>query len=233
MPLPLILLHGALGSMELFDTLVPELASFEIHRLNFQGHGSAPCEARSFRIESFIQDLEAYLGAHNIAQANLFGYSMGGYVALVYALQNPARIQRIATLGTIFAWSPETAAREIQFLDPAKIQTKVPAFAATLRKRHTAFGWENVCRATAEMLVALGSHPLLREDEFCRIAPRVRILVGDRDLSASIEPSLTAYRNLPNAELEILPNTTHPFEQVNLTRLANSLREFYGKKSES
>jgi pimeloyl-ACP methyl ester carboxylesterase len=161
---------------------------------------------------------------------NVFGYSMGGYVAMCLARHQPSRIARIAALGTKFDWSPETAAREPKFLDPEKIAAKVPAFAETLRNRHTANDWQTVCRATAEMLTVLGEKPLLQDDDFRSLQKRIRVMVGDRDSNAGIDASTHVYRALPNAELEILPNTPHPLEQVSTERLRRSLIHFFTRQ---
>ena len=47
-----------------------------------------------------------------ITRADIFGYSMGGYVALHAARRHPERIGSIMTLGTKFAWDTPTAEKE-------------------------------------------------------------------------------------------------------------------------
>ena len=54
----------------------------------------------------------------------------------------------------------------------------------------------------------------------------VRLAVGDRDATVSLEETRDAMRAIPQAQLEVLPGTPHPFEKVPLTRLAWSLAEF-------
>jgi pimeloyl-ACP methyl ester carboxylesterase len=227
----LLLLHGALGARTQLQELESRLATTRrVHRLDFAGHGAAPIgEEETFRIERFAGDLLAWLDAQSIPAVDIFGYSMGGYVALQLARIAPERVGSIATLGTKFRWSPEIAARETKMLDAEKIEQKVPHFARALDERHTALSWKSNLAKTAEMMHALGASSPLGNDELSSITHRVRIGVGDRDSTVSVEESCEIFRLLPNAELEVMPGTQHPLEKVNIERLAGTIREFVGE----
>ena len=224
----LLLLHGALGASEQFETLSKLLAErFTIRTLDFEGHGKTPSPGRPFRIEYFAENIVTSLDAADVRSSRIFGYSMGGYAAMYLALQQPDRVQSIATLGTKFRWNPDTAQKEASLLNPETLAQKLPRFAEVLRQRHAASGWETVLRKTAEMMLTLGERPLLTLDEIGRIRHRVRIGLGDRDTMVSAEESIATYRALPNGEMIILPNTHHPLEKVNSRVLAQSLTEFF------
>ena len=225
---PLLLLHGALCSSAQLAPLARELEGrFTVHLLDFEGHGARPGGRRAFRIEHFAENAADLLRERGVQGACVFGYSMGGYAALHLAATAPALVRRVATLATKFAWTPEGAARETEMLDPERIRAKVPRFAETLAERHSGFGWELVLAATREMMLALGAAPLLTPGALGGIAQPVRICVGDRDTTASVEESAAAARALPAGELEVLPRTPHPLEKVPLARLSASLAEFY------
>jgi pimeloyl-ACP methyl ester carboxylesterase len=224
----LLLLHGALGASAQFDPLRPLLTEYyHLHLLDFDGHGSAAPSARPFRIEHFADNVLTYLGHHAIEQIDIFGYSMGGYVGLYLATIAPTRVGRIATLGTKFRWDTETAAREVALLNPERIAAKVPHFAQALAERHPITGWETVVRKTADLLQALGEHPVLAATDWRTIAHPVRIHIGDRDTTVSIEESVEVYRSLAQGELVVLPQTPHPLEKVAYLRLAHSLLDFF------
>ena len=72
----------------------------------------------------------------------------------------------------------------------------------------------------------LGVHPTLDPPTLSSIAQPVRIMVGDRDATVSVDESLTTVRALVAGELEVLPRTPHPLERAPLARLAFSLIEF-------
>ena len=78
----LILLHGALGSQVQFSELSKKLSSsFTIHTFNFSGYGGRPID-QAPSIELFSQNLIDYIVENDLVSPFVFGYSMGGYVAL-------------------------------------------------------------------------------------------------------------------------------------------------------
>lgn len=225
----LILLHGALGASDQLTPLADSLRStFRVHQLDFEGHGKAAQRGRPFRMQHFAENVAELLDRLALQQAMLFGYSMGGYVALHFALEHPDRVNRVATLGTKFRWDAQYAAREVTRLDPAVIRAKVPAFADALEARHAgAGGWEGVLAASAELLGHLGEHPLLNETTLPTIATPTRILVGERDNTVSVEESSGTAELLEAGSLTVLPGTPHPIEQVDVALLAPVLVEFF------
>jgi pimeloyl-ACP methyl ester carboxylesterase len=222
----LVLLHGALGDANQLAPLAAKLGSRRITVLELEGHGTTPFRDRPLRMESLATAVIEAMDERGIARADFFGYSMGGYVALLVAASAPDRVERVATLATKLAWTQEIAARETTMLDPATIRAKVPKFAAALEARHTGGGWEQLLAQTADLMHALGNRPPLTDDVLASIAKPVRIAVGDRDATVSIDESAAAVRKLPQGELEVHPRTPHPFEKAPLDRIARSLDEF-------
>ena len=226
----LLLLHGALGAAATLHPLQTLLEPYyHTHTLSFTGHGGLPLTDAPFRIEQFAEDVLLYLDQHQLQQVDVFGYSMGGYVALYLALHHPARIRSIFTLATKFAWSPESAAKETKLLQPEKIEEKVPQFAATLAERHGPQQWKEVVRKTAEMMQHLGQQPLLTTDTLPLVSTRVQVSVGDRDNMVSVEETAGAYRLLQEGSLLVLPNTRHPLELVAPQRLVQEALQFFGQ----
>lgn len=224
---PLLLLHGALGSKTQFDFLVPRLEKhFELHPLNFEGHGNAEPADRPFRIEHFVENVLIYLDEHDLSKVNIFGYSMGGYVALALAKRYPEYVCRVATLGTVLRWDQDIAERECRYLHPEKIKEKVPHFAEKLSRRHTA-GWGMVVDRTREMLQHLGRNPLLSDGDWATLELPIRLHVGDRDTTAGLKPTIQVYDKMGQAELNVLPATAHSLEEVQTQLLLASLTYFY------
>jgi pimeloyl-ACP methyl ester carboxylesterase len=223
----LLLLHGALGSASQLEPLAGALAedmSLRVHHLDFEGHGGAPLRDRPFRIVHFAENLRDWLERNVSGPIPIFGYSMGGYVALHLAAAEPERVRSVMTLGTRFRWTAEAAEREGRMMDPRAIEEKVPHFARALAERH-ASGWELVLDRTREMMRTLGENPVIDDDVLRSIAIPVRIGVGDRDTTVSVEESAGVARVLPRGELEVFPSTPHPIEKVDVARLARAIAE--------
>jgi pimeloyl-ACP methyl ester carboxylesterase len=223
-----ILIHGALGAIDQLQPLATALQALgDVHRLELEGHGSTP-SAAPFSTERFANDVRAFMAEQGIARASLFGYSMGGYVALAVAAQSPELVARVATLGTKLAWNPDVAVKETSRLHAPTIRAKVPRFAELLESRHAASGgWEQLLAKTSAYMTSLGGAPDLDASTIAAIRPPVRLMVGDRDNVVTIDESRDAARSMKDGQLAVLPDTPHPFEQVRMPLLATLLNEFF------
>ena len=225
----IFLLHGAIGAADQLSGLEKELAdSFSVHTLNFSGHGGSPLSEETFSIKLFALEVIAFLDKKEIASINIFGYSMGGYVAMYLAKYHPERVNKIITLATKFNWDETIAANETKMLNSEKIETKLPDFAAALQKRHAPNNWKTVLEKTADMLIEMGKDNPLKPGDYPAIQQSVLLMLGDRDKMVTLDETVQVYKNLPNVQLAILPNTAHPIEMVNQARLAYEIRSFLG-----
>jgi pimeloyl-ACP methyl ester carboxylesterase len=221
----LLLLHGALGTQSQFETLKKLLQSkFDVHTFDFEGHGARATE-KEYSMDLFAQNLKDYLDQHNLKNVLVFGYSMGGYVALRLAQQHPLYFEKIITLGTKFNWTPESAAKEVKMLDAEKIQEKVPAFAHALSKLHTATDWKQVLQKTAAMMLALGNGKASTDADFKRITVPCFMGVGDQDTMVSREETQQVTALIPNAQFYLLENTIHPVDKLDFEKVAKLIQE--------
>lgn len=223
----LLLLHGALGAADQLQPLKAALSDqYHVHTLNFKGHGDAQ-DTEKFSIEIFAEQVLHYLEQHHIEKANIFGYSMGGYVALYLAKQHAQRIHKIFTLATKFLWTPVVAQQEIKMLNAEKIAEKLPAFAQTLEKRHAPHDWKKLMQKTADLMISLGDHVPLTDADFEQFELPVLVGIGDKDTMVTLEETIHVYRKLKNGSLLVLPKTQHPIEKVNLEKLADAIKSYF------
>jgi pimeloyl-ACP methyl ester carboxylesterase len=227
----IILLHGAIGAADQLQALAQALSTkgFNVHTLTFSGHGQQAFQ-NLFSIEQFAAELYLFIIEKNLDQPHLFGYSMGGYVALYLAAQKEQLIGKIATLATKFDWTPEGAQKEAAMLDPETLQQKVPQFAAVLQKRHGENQWAELLVKTTEMMHALGAKPLLNEAMYTAIHHPVLLGIGDKDTMVSLEETRLVFKSLTNANLYVLPGTKHPIENVQTELLVPFLDHFFKAK---
>ncbi|MFD2784576.1 alpha/beta fold hydrolase [Hymenobacter rubripertinctus] len=221
---PLLLLHGALASAAQLKPLARDLgAHYAVHTFSFGGHGGQPLGAAGFSMDQLAAEVLAFLDARELAAAHVFGYSMGGYAALVAALQAPARFRSITTLGTKFDWAPETVAAETSLLDAETMRAKVPGFAAHLEQLHAPTPLPDLLAATASLLRNLGSHPRLTPENLATLPVPTQVLVGELDTTAGVDASRRFAGYLPRATFEVIQNTSHPLEKVNPDLLARRI----------
>ncbi len=92
-----VLLHGITGHARVWDTLARALApDFRVLALDQRGHGDsdAPADA-DYRVATMAADLAAFADALGLARFTLVGHSMGGRIAIAFAGEHGARLDRL------------------------------------------------------------------------------------------------------------------------------------------
>ena len=153
-----LLLHGALGSSRQLKSLQERMGGVAI---DLSGHGGREIPSDGIRFEQFITDIDRAFADNGWKRANLFGYSMGGYAALLYAAKHPERVESVVTVGTKFLWTDDGLQKELRKLDPDAMVAKVPAFAQSLADVHGEYRWRDVVHAIAKSMSDLAASPLL------------------------------------------------------------------------
>lgn len=224
---PLLLLHGAIGSKAQMEPIKNTLsADYEIHTLNFTGHGGRDSKGKDFAIDLFTQDVLDYMAENKIQQVDIFGYSMGGYVALNLARLHPEKVNKIFTLATQFAWAVDKAEKEVKMLNPEAIEAKVPAFAKALQERHAPCDWKEILKKTGDMMMRLGAGERLTVEDLGDINTPIIASVGDQDTMVSQgETELIA--EVLGGKFLVLEGVPHPIEKVNVDMLCGHLRTFF------
>jgi len=96
---PLILLHGGLGSGEMFGPVLPALSErHQIIAVDLQGHGRTADIDRPIDVRFMADDIAALIGHLGLDKPDLVGYSLGGGVALQTAIKYPDLIGRLVAV---------------------------------------------------------------------------------------------------------------------------------------
>jgi pimeloyl-ACP methyl ester carboxylesterase len=98
---PLILLHGGLGSGEMFGPLLPALAAgHQVIAVDLQGHGRTADIDRPIDVRLMADDIAALIGHLALEKPDLVGYSLGGGVAFFTAVRHPDLVGRLVMVST-------------------------------------------------------------------------------------------------------------------------------------
>jgi pimeloyl-ACP methyl ester carboxylesterase len=93
---PLILLHGGLGSGEMFGPTLTELAQqHQVIAVDLQGHGRTADIDRPIDIQLMADDIAALIDHLKLDKPDVVGYSLGGGVALFTAVKYPDKVRRL------------------------------------------------------------------------------------------------------------------------------------------
>ena len=93
---PLILLHGGLGSGEMFGPIIPTLAAnHQVIAVDLQGHGRTADIDRPIDLQFMADDIAALIDHLGLEKPDLVGYSLGGGVAFFTASKYPEKVRKL------------------------------------------------------------------------------------------------------------------------------------------
>src|SRR5918997_1828420 len=219
---PLILLHGGVGAIEMFGEVLPLIAGGRrVVAVDLQAHGRTADIDRPLSYELMADDIAALIGHLGLEKADVMGYSLGGGVALQTAIRHPEVVRKLVLVSTPFkrdGWYPEILAGMGQMgpeaAEPMKQTLMYQLYAGVALRPED---WP-------ELLTKLGR--LLGQDydwleEVSAIEVPTIIVVGDAD-SVRTAHAVEFFEllggkaaagwdrsEMPNAQLAILPATTH------------------------
>jgi pimeloyl-ACP methyl ester carboxylesterase len=94
---PLLLLHGGLGSIDMFAPVLPILAQHrQVIAVDLHGHGRTALGERKISLIDMGDDLAVILQKLGYSQVDALGYSLGAGVAFRLAVQHPQTVRRLA-----------------------------------------------------------------------------------------------------------------------------------------
>jgi pimeloyl-ACP methyl ester carboxylesterase len=215
---PLVVLPGSFYTIEAMGELVPQLATTcQVIAVELQGHGHTADIDRPLSYESMADDIAALIASLGLEQADLFGYSLGGGVALQTAIRHPEVVRKLALASTVFkrdGWYPEDLATMAAisaegfagtpiheaYLQTSPVPEAWPTFVAKVRQLVTSdYDWtEGVAALKAPTLILVGDADGVRLTHVVEFFGLLGGGKGDGDLSG-----------LPRSRLSVLPATTH------------------------
>jgi len=226
---PLVLLHGFAMHAGLFAPILPALArGHRVHAVDIPGHGRSPSIA-PFDLSSLVEALDAAIDADPFT---VIGWSLGGLIALQWALLRPARVTRLVLVATTpsfavrdgwpLAVTPDTLAR---FGDELRASYRLTlsrflalqvhgsetgrATLAVLRKRLFERGEPSAADLDAALGVLAQSdlRPMLS-----RIDAPALVIGGDRDALVPVAATRALAAALPHARQVTIEGAAHaPF----------------------
>jgi pimeloyl-ACP methyl ester carboxylesterase len=252
--LPVVFLHAGVCDKRMWLAQMQAVDDAGWHAIAYdrRGYGEAISPDEAF---SHLDDLEAVLDALDIHAAVLVGCSMGGGLAVDFALANPGRVIGLVLVGTSITGAPWSATADERAIEMAE-EDAWERGDLDLLNRVQAHEWLDGPRAQSGRVggaarelffsmnaAALGKPELTKEearpDAWSRIediAAPTLLVVGDEDFSALIDRHETLSESMPNAFAVVLEGAAHipSIEKPNLVNslLLQFLDAFSGEESD-
>lgn len=216
---PIVLLHGAFCTIDAcFGQLVKLLSkSRQVIAVELQGHGRTADVDRPLSTVGMADDVAAMLGKLKIANADVYGYSMGGGVATQLAIRHPGLVRRVVIAGA--ALTKEGAQpgmiQMIRSIKPEMLESSPFHDAYKKTSPHP-----EKFRTLVKKVQGLDSLEGFKLDDLRKIKAPVLFLLGDAD-GPTVEHGSQVLRlfggggfgdtGAPRAksQLAILPGTSH------------------------
>ena len=205
---PLLLLHAGLATIETsFEKSRPEFAKrWTTIAVEQQGHGHTADIDRPLAYEQMVEDTAALLRHKKIANADVFGWSDGGIVALGLAARHPGLVRKVATIGSGYntdAWKPDVKQRQ-GALKPENEHT-LPFRNAYRNVAPKPEDWPLLIEKVKAMWAGFKGWP---EAEMRSLKAPLMVMLGDNDFIRP-EHALELFRMVPSGRLAILPGSDH------------------------
>jgi pimeloyl-ACP methyl ester carboxylesterase len=234
--MPLVLLHGAFMTINTnWSALIPELSkNRKVIAVELQGHGRTADIDRPFSFEYMADDVVALLQYLKIDSTDIFGYSLGGCVALQIAIRHPQIVRKLVIASAVYkfeGWTPETRAI-LPTLTPALFE------GSPMKKEYDSLApdpkhWPQM----VDKLKKLVTTPYdFTAEKIKSIKSPALIIVGDGDgvlpehavemfrlLGGKMMPEFSAP---PHTQLAMFPGTSHIFVMMHPDWLLSMIPPF-------
>lgn len=189
--IPIILLHGNGENCDYFQGQIDEFSKFyHVYAVDTRGYGKTPRGDMPFTIRQFAEDLLGFMDEHKIEKSHLLGFSDGGNIAMVFAIQYPSRVNKLILNGANLS------------ADGVKRTTQIPIEIGYKIARKFS-GKSDSARLNAEMLGLMVNEPNVTPEELAGIQAKTLVIAGTKDMIKEEHTRLIA-ASIPDAALQFI-----------------------------
>jgi pimeloyl-ACP methyl ester carboxylesterase len=231
---PLVLVHGLAGRAENWLTLVPEFTGngYQVYALDLLGYGRSDQPDVDYSIALEEDILGKFLDSQKLAQPDIAGWSMGGWISLKFAGDHPQRVRRLVLMdsaGLLFDAVNAPALRpttEPQLAHMMEVLTPhpqpIPGFIARDILRNFAVNdW-----VVARSLQSMGTGRDLMDGKMQTVTMPVLIIWGKEDVLTPLSVGEGMHRGMPQSLLYVFDGTGHLAPTERARQVADTVVDF-------
>lgn len=240
---PFVILHGFLGMSDNWKTLGTRWSEdgYEVHLLDQRNHGRS-FHSDGFSYELMSEDLKEYCEEHNLSEIILLGHSMGGKVAMQFAVTYSKMVSKLIVADIAPKAYPQhhqDILKALSLLDFSKIKSRGEAediLSEYIKDEGTRlFLLKNLYRKNKNGLGLRINLPILSEkiEEVGKALPEDTVFEGDTlflrgEKSGYIEPmdELFIRKHFPKSRIETISNAGHWLHAENPEEFYDNVKKF-------
>ena len=206
---PLVLLHGSGDTIQTSFGHVLEAFARDRQIVAFEQQGfghTADIADRPFRFAQSADDTAALLEYLQISEADLFGFSNGGTIALQVAIRHPQVVRKLVVASGFFQREGSSYPWFWEGFPNAKLEQMPKELQEAYLE--AAPHPENLQSFFDKCIERMRSFPDIPTDAIRRITSPALVIVGDADVMRP-EHAVELFRLLKHAWLAVLPGTDH------------------------
>jgi pimeloyl-ACP methyl ester carboxylesterase len=200
---PLVLLHpGGVDARALDPHPVQALAAhFRVLTPERRGHGHSPDVDGTYTFEDVADDTGRFIELIVGGPARVVGVSDGAMVAFLVAQRRPELVERVVAIAGPSHWQGWVD----EAIDPT---ISPPDFMAQMYAEISPDGPEHFAIVSRKLAAMHLVGPALDSEDLAKISARTLFMVGDDD-EVTLEHAVATSRAIPDAELAVVPGTSH------------------------
>jgi pimeloyl-ACP methyl ester carboxylesterase len=239
---PFILLHGGIGTAEFNWKNHIEYYSrnFRVLALDSRGHGKTNNPSGEFSYKLMADDVAAFIQEMDLEKPFIMGWSDGGQIALEIGIRHPGLVKALIAGGVLSEITDHYSSTMKYWgingpgeVDLEKMMEVIPQFTQKLPELHSSiYGdeyWKKLLQDISHMWLDPSSFPGRLIEQ---INTPILIIAGDRDEAISIDECVKIYKQIPNAELAVIPNADHFVYETKSELFNNTVLEFLKRHKE-
>lgn len=213
---PLLLLHGNSQSISEFEAQIDFFRKdYRVIAVDTRGQGRSTEDGTRYTYQLFAKDMHDFLDHLKLDSVNIIGWSDGGNTGLIMAMQYPAKVKRLATMGAnVFI---NTDAVQAAVIKEVKKQIKV-------LEKDSAGKKSNDLR----LMKLLLEEPNMTFEDLHSIHCPVLVMAGENDLIRDKHTRGIA-EHISGSQLVIFPKGTHYMPQENAKAFNQAVLDFLKK----
>jgi pimeloyl-ACP methyl ester carboxylesterase len=211
------------SSASLLKSIGPPLAKrYRVTAFDRRGHGRTGDNDEPFSYDAMADETIAFI-RYLKGRVHLVGHSDGGNVALIVAMRRPDLVRRVVAIGANYHFDG--------LLPVPSFDTESEEFAEWAQRfgENSPDGPEHARAVEEKTRVMTFSQPTLTTKDLATISVPVLVMAGDDDV-ATLDHTCSMYESIPQAELAIVPGTSHMLLKERTRECVRIIEHFLGSK---